>query len=144
MNNYLALAPVILPVVGALIALAAYKYFRKAFEAFVIIYSIFLFAINLGYLLMLQGGMKPLAYGPLTLDAAGMVISTIVCFLGILVMFYSFAYKRRPQYDSTYFAAYLMMMGFMSGLACSGNVVITLRASVLELSRTSNPAPCPS
>ncbi|WP_424357954.1 complex I subunit 5 family protein [Methanocella sp. MCL-LM] len=126
MNDYLALAPVILPVVGALIALAAYRYYRKAFEAFVIVYSVFLFLINLGYLLMLQGGMKPLSYGPLTLDASGMVISTVVCFLGLLVMFYSFAYKRRPQYDSTYFAAYLMMMGFMSGLACSSNVVIML------------------
>ncbi len=70
--------------------------------------------------------MKPLTYGPITLDAAGMVISSLVCFLGMLVMFYSFAYKNKPQYDSTYFVAYLMMMGFMSGLANTYNVVIML------------------
>src|SRR5512136_2848737 len=101
MYEYLALAPVILPVAGALIALAAYRYYKKAFEAFLIVYSVLLFAIDLGYLLLLQGGMKPLTYGPLTLDAPGMVISTVVCFLGVLIMFYSFAYKQRPQYDST-------------------------------------------
>lgn len=126
MYDYLALAPVILPVIGALIALALYQYYKPAFEAFLIIYTALLFALDLGYLLQLQGGMKPLSYGPLTLDAPGMVISAVVCFLGVLIMFYSFAYKQRPQYDSTYFAAYLMMMGFMSGLANSGNVVIML------------------
>ncbi len=126
MIEYLALAPVVLPVAGALIALAIYRYSKTAFEAFLIVYSVLLFVLNLGYLLLLQNGMKPLAYGPVTLDAAGMVISTVVCFLGMLVIFYSFAYKHKPQYDSTYFVTYLMMMGFMSGLANTSNVVIML------------------
>jgi len=126
MNDYLALAPVILPIAGAVIALGAYRYYKRAFEAFIIVYSVLLFVFNAGYLLMLHGGMAPLSYGPITLDAPGMVISTLVSFLGMLIMFYSFAYKDKPQYDSTYFAAYLMMMGFMCGLANTYNVVIML------------------
>jgi formate hydrogenlyase subunit 3/multisubunit Na+/H+ antiporter MnhD subunit len=125
-NDYLALAPIILPVVGALIALAAYRYYKKAFEIFLIAYTILLFVMDLGYLLLLQGGMEPLSCGPITLDAPGMVITCLVSFLGMLVMFYSFAYKSKPQYDSTYFALYLLMMSFMSGLANSYNLVIML------------------
>ena len=77
---------------------------------------------------MLQSGeiSQPLAYGFVVLDAPGMVITCLVSFLGAVVMFYSFAYKNKPQYDSTYFAAYLIIMGVMSGLANTYNVVVML------------------
>lgn len=124
--DYFATTPVVLPLVGALIALAVYRYYKEFFEAFVIGYSAFFFIINLAYLYLLYNGMKPLSYNFITLDAPGMVITTLVSFLGLLIMFYSFAYKDKPQYDSTYFVTYLILMGLMCGLANTYNVVVML------------------
>jgi formate hydrogenlyase subunit 3/multisubunit Na+/H+ antiporter MnhD subunit len=128
MYEFLALSPVILPVVGALIALVIYDRFKQFFEPFIVGYSAFLFIIELAYLLMLQSGAisKPLAYGFIVLDAPGMVISCLVSFLGTLVMFYSFTYKDRTTYDSTYFVAYMILMGVMAGLANTYNVIVML------------------
>jgi formate hydrogenlyase subunit 3/multisubunit Na+/H+ antiporter MnhD subunit len=126
MYEYLALAPIILPIVGALVALVAYDRFSRHFDVLVMGYSAFLFAVDVGYLLLLQGGMEPLAFGLIVLDPPGMVITALVSFLGTLVMFYSFVYKDRKHYDSTYFVTYLLLMGFMSGLANTYNVILML------------------
>jgi formate hydrogenlyase subunit 3/multisubunit Na+/H+ antiporter MnhD subunit len=126
MYDFLALSPVILPVAGALIALALYRYYRKAFDAFLIAFTTLLFLMDVWYLFLLKGGMEPLSYGPITLDAPGIVITTLVSFLGMMIMLYSFAYKHKPQYNSVYFALYLLLMSFMSGLANTSNLVIML------------------
>jgi formate hydrogenlyase subunit 3/multisubunit Na+/H+ antiporter MnhD subunit len=128
MYEYFALSPVILPVIGALIALVIYDRFKTYFEPFIVGYSALLFIFNLAYLVMLHTGeiAKPLAYGFIVLDAPGMVITCLVCFLGTLVMFYSFTYKDRGTYDSTYFVTYMILMGVMAGLANTYNVIVML------------------
>jgi formate hydrogenlyase subunit 3/multisubunit Na+/H+ antiporter MnhD subunit len=128
MYEFLALSPVILPVIGALIALVIYDRFKDYFEPFIVGYSALLFILDLAYLLMLQSGsiLKPLAYGFIVLDAPGMMITCLVSFLGTLVMFYSFTYKDRATYDSTYFVTYMILMGVMAGLANTYNVIVML------------------
>ncbi|HEY3272431.1 MAG TPA: proton-conducting transporter membrane subunit [Methanocella sp.] len=128
MYEFLALSPVILPVIGALIALVIYERFKDYFEPFIVGYSALLFIFDLAYLLMLQSGKisEPLAYGFIVLDAPGMLISCLVSFLGTLVMFYSFTYKDRATYDSTYFVTYMILMGVMAGLANTYNVIVML------------------
>ena len=128
MYELLALSPVILPVIGALIALVIYDRFKTYFEPFIVGYSALLFILDLAYLLMLQSGKisEPLAYGFIVLDAPGMLISCLVSFLGTLVMFYSFTYKDRATYDSTYFVTYMILMGVMAGLANTYNVIVML------------------
>ena len=69
---------------------------------------------------------KPLAYGPILLDAPGMFICCLITFIGTLVIFYSFVYKDEQHYDKTYFIAYLLLMGMMSGLANTYNVIVML------------------
>lgn len=128
MYEILALSPVILPLVGALIALVIYDRFKTYFEPFIVGYSAMLFIVELAYLLMLQSGAiaKPLAYDFIVLDAPGMLITCLVSFLGTLVLFYSFTYKDRATYDSTYFVLYLLLMGVMAGLANTYNVIVML------------------
>lgn len=128
MFEILALSPVILPLVGALIALVIYDRFKPLFEPFIVGYSALLFIVELTYLLMLQAGTiaKPWAYGFIVLDAPGMLITSLISFLGTLVLFYSFTYKKVPTYDSTYFVLYLLLMGVMAGLANTYNVIVML------------------
>jgi formate hydrogenlyase subunit 3/multisubunit Na+/H+ antiporter MnhD subunit len=128
MYEFLALSPVILPVIGALIALVIYDRFKTYFEPFIVGYSALLFILDLAYLLMLQSGKiaEPLAYGFIVLDAPGMVITSLISFLGTLVMFYSFTYKDVKTYDSTYFVTYMILMGVMAGLANTYNVIVML------------------
>lgn len=128
MQDFLALAPVIIPVIGALIALVIYDRFQQSFEPFIVGYSAMLFLVELAYLVMLYLGdiAEPLAYGFIVLDAPGMVITCLVSFLGTLAMFYSFTYKDTKTYDSTYFVTYLILMGVMAGLANTYNVIVML------------------
>lgn len=127
MYDYLALAPVILPIFGALMTLLLRKYSEKAQDVFLVVYTLFLFLINALYLVLLKAGsVTILAYGPLILDAPGMVITTLVCFIGVLIIFYSFVYKSKAHYDNTYFVAYLLMIAMMSGLANTYNIIAML------------------
>ncbi len=127
MYEFLALSPVILPIAGALVALVIFDRFKQFFEPFIVGFSALLFGGELAYLLALQAGsVRPLAFGFIVLDAPGMLITCLVSFLGTLVLFYSYAYKDKSQYDSTYFALYLLLMGVMAGLANTYNVVIML------------------
>ncbi|HUL61765.1 MAG TPA: oxidoreductase, partial [Methanocella sp.] len=97
--------------------------FKEFFEPFVVGFSALLFGGELVYLLALQSGdIRPLAFGFIVLDAPGMLITCLVSFLGTLVLFYSYAYKDKSQYDSTYFVLYLLLMGVMAGLANTYNV----------------------
>jgi formate hydrogenlyase subunit 3/multisubunit Na+/H+ antiporter MnhD subunit len=127
MNDYLALTPILLPILGALITLVIGKWSEKAQDIFLIAFSILLFIVNAGYLIMLQRGVtSPLAYGPILLDAPGMVISSLICFIGVIIIYYSFAYKDKKHYDNTYFIAYLLLIGMMSGLANTYNIIAML------------------
>ncbi|MCD1294465.1 oxidoreductase [Methanocella sp. CWC-04] len=127
MNDYLALAPIILPILGALATLIIGKYSEKVQDIFLVSYSIFLFIMNAAYLVLLENGrIEPLSYGPILLDGVGMVITCLICFIGTLVIFYSFSYKDKKHYDNTYFIAYLLLIGMMSGLANTYNVIVML------------------
>lgn len=127
MYEYLALMPIVLPIMGALITLILGKYSEKAQDIFLVAYSCMLFVINVLVLLMLQQGMiEPLSYGPIMIDGPGMLITSLIYFIGTLVIFYSFAYKNKAHYDNTYFITYLLLMGMMSGLANTYNVIAML------------------
>lgn len=127
MYEILAVTPVFLPIAGALLTLLIGKYSEKLQDIFLVAYSILLFIVNVIILLMLQYGIiRPLAFGPLYLDGPGMLISSLVSFLGALVIFYSFVYKDKTHYDNTYFVTYLLLMGMMNGLANTYNVIVML------------------
>ena len=103
------------------------KYSEKLQDVFLVVFSAFLFVFNVSYFIALENGMtKPLAYGPILLDAPGMFICCLVTFIGTLVIFYSFVYKDKTHYDNTYFITYLLLMGMMSGLANTYNVIVML------------------
>ncbi len=127
MIEVLALIPVLLPMLGAVLTLYLVKYSEKLQEAFLVVFSALLFIFNVIYFIALENGMTgPLAYGPILLDAPGMFICCLITFIGTLVIFYSFVYKDEEHYDKTYFIAYLLLMGMMSGLANTYNVIVML------------------
>jgi formate hydrogenlyase subunit 3/multisubunit Na+/H+ antiporter MnhD subunit len=127
MIEYLALIPIILPMLGALLTLVLGKYSEKVQEIFLVAFSAFLFVLNASYFILLENGsIKPLGYGPILLDAPGIFICCLVTFIGTLVIFYSLAHKGRTHYDNTYFIAYLLLMGMMNGLANTYNVIVML------------------
>ena len=112
---------------GAVFMIFLDKYSEKLQDIFLVAFSAFLFIFNVSYLIALMNGWtKPLAYGPILLDAPGMFISCLITFIGTLVIFYSFVYKDKNHYDNTYFIAYLLLIGMMSGLANTYNVIVML------------------
>lgn len=127
MIEYLALMPILLPVLGALCTLILGRYSEKIQDIFLVAFSAFLFLLNVSYFLVIESGaMEPLVYGPILLDAPGMFICSLVTFIGTLVIFYSFVYKDKTHYDNTYFITYLLLIGMMSGLANTYNVIVML------------------
>jgi formate hydrogenlyase subunit 3/multisubunit Na+/H+ antiporter MnhD subunit len=127
MNEYLALVPVILPIIGALLTYGLGRYSEKIQDIFIVAFAALLFVFNASYFVALQSGaMTTATYGFLVLDAPGIFISTLVAFIGTLVVFYSFVYKDRTHYDNTYFIMYFLLMGMMSGLASTYNVIVML------------------
>lgn len=127
MQEYLALVPVILPIVGALLTFVLGKYSEKVQDIFLVTFAAFLFIVNVAYFMALQAGdIAPQTYGPIVLDAPGIFICSLVAFVGTLVIFYSFVYKDKTHYDNTYFITYFLLMGMMSGLASTYNVIVML------------------
>jgi formate hydrogenlyase subunit 3/multisubunit Na+/H+ antiporter MnhD subunit len=127
MYEYLALVPVILPIIGALLTYVLGRYSEKAQDIFIVAFAALLFVFNASYFVALQSGaLAPITYGFIVLDAPGIFISALVAFIGTLVVFYSFVYKDRTHYDNTYFIMYFLLMGMMSGLASTYNVIVML------------------
>lgn len=127
MYEYLALMPVILPLVGALLTYFLRRFSDKIQRVFLMGFAVVLFVLNVSYFMALQMNIiHPLSYGPVVLDAPGIFISCLVTFIGSLVIFYSFVYKDKTHYDNTYFIMYFLLMGMMSGLACTYNVIVML------------------
>ncbi len=127
MYEYLALAPVILPFIGALLTHVIGIYSEKIQRVFLVAYAAFLFVLNCSYFLSLQmGAIHPLSYGPIMIDAPGAFISTLTAFIGTMAIFYSFVYKSKKHYDYTFYVMYYLMMGMMNGLANTYNVIVML------------------
>ena len=127
MYEYLALVPIILPILGALIIYALGRYSEKVQDVFLVAFTAFLFVLNATILVEMQtGAIKPLTYGFIVLDSTGAFICALVAFIGAMVVFYSFVYKDATHYDNTYFIMYLLLMGMMSGLASTYNVIVML------------------
>jgi formate hydrogenlyase subunit 3/multisubunit Na+/H+ antiporter MnhD subunit len=127
MYEYLALLPVILPIIGAVLTYVLGRYSEKAQDVFLVAFSALLFILEAIYFVGLQtGALKPLAYGFIVLDAPGIFICALVAFIGTLVIFYSFVYKDEKHYDNTYFIMYFLLMGMMGGLASTYNVIVML------------------
>ena len=127
MYELLALLPVILPIIGALLTFALGKYSEKVQDVFLVGFAALIFVLNAAYFMALEAGItKPITYGFIVMDAPGIFISCLVAFIGMLVIFYSFVYKDKTHYDNTYFIMYFLLMGMMSGLASTYNVIVML------------------
>jgi formate hydrogenlyase subunit 3/multisubunit Na+/H+ antiporter MnhD subunit len=127
MYEYLALLPVILPIIGALLTYVLGRYSEKVQDVFLVAFAALLFILDAIYFVGLQtGALKPQSYGFIVLDAPGIFICTLVAFIGTLVIFYSFVYKDVAHYDNTYFIMYFLLMGMMGGLASTYNVIVML------------------
>ena len=127
MYEYLALVPIIFPILGALVTYALGKYSEKAQDVFLVAFTAFLFLMNAAILAGMQSGaIKQLTYGFIVLDSTGAFIAALVSFIGAMVIFYSFVYKDAMHYDNTYFIMYLLLMGMMIGLASTYNVIVML------------------
>lgn len=123
MEKVLALTPIILPLIGVLLVLFVDRYSERGRGAVSVVYTAILFAGSAAYTASLQGDVSPLSFGPIVLDAPGMVIVSLVFFIGALVLLYSQSYKR-DEFDAVYFVAYFLFMSTMNGLATSYNIVV--------------------
>ena len=47
-------------------------------------------------------------------------------FSGTLVLCYSFIYRKKTEFDSTFFIIYFLLAGMMCGMACTYNVLVML------------------
>ncbi len=127
MYEYLALLPIILPIIGAVLTYVLGLYSEKIQDVFLVAFSALLFILDAVFLVGLQtGALSPLSYGFIVLDAPGIFICSLVAFIGTLVIFYSFVYKDVKHYDNTYFIMYFLLMGMMAGLASTYNVIVML------------------
>ena len=124
MIEVLALIPILLPLLGAVLTLYLVKYSEKLQETFLVVFSALLFIFNVIYFIALENGMTgPLAYGPILLDAPGMFI----CLPHVRSSArWSSSTRLSTRTSSTTIrrtlSLYLLLMGMMSGLASTYNV----------------------
>ncbi|MCL2460931.1 MAG: oxidoreductase, partial [Euryarchaeota archaeon] len=96
-------------------------------KAFILCCMFFLFFLNFSYLLsLLYFGGEVAFLGPIVLDAPGMFIATLVTFLGTLVLLHSFIYRKKTDFDATFFIIYFLLVGMMCGMVCTYNVLVML------------------
>lgn len=127
MQDYYALVPVLLPVAGGLLVYLARGRSERFQRSLIVCFMALLFAMNLAYLIALQGRMiSPAAVGAIVLDAPGAFISCLVAFLGMLVLVYSLIYRENNRFDATFFSLYFVLAGTMCGMACTYNVLVML------------------
>ena len=127
MLEYFALVPVLFPLLGAVIVYLLLRFSEPIQKVFILSCMVALFIVDLGYLLALLNGLiDEISLGPIVLDAAGMFISTLVTFLGTLVLCYSFIYRKKTEFDATFFIIYFLLAGMMCGMACTYNVLVML------------------
>ncbi len=127
MEEYLALLPIILPIIGAVLTFVLSRYSEKLLGYITVIYSAFLFFLFTAYIIAIySGSLKPFSCNSITWDLPGAVIACLVAFIGTLIIAYSFAYKHKAHFSATYFIMYFLLMGMMNGLACTYNVIIML------------------
>ncbi|PWR72275.1 complex I subunit 5 family protein [Methanospirillum lacunae] len=127
MLDYYALVPVLLPILGGIILYLLLGFSERIQRSFIVCFMALLFVMNLLYLIALQSGrIDPAAVGPIVLDAPGIFISTLVAFLGTMVLVYSFLYRKNNHFDSTFFILYFVLAGMMCGMACTYNVLVML------------------
>ncbi len=127
MYEYLAFLPIMLPIAGAILTYLCSRLSAKLMDAFLIVFSVALFVVYTAYFIGLQFySVTPLAYNSIMWDPVSAFIACLTSFLGMLVIFYSFVYKDKPHYGSTYFMMYFLLMGMIIGLASTYNVVVML------------------
>jgi len=127
MLDYYALVPVLLPVVGGILLYLLLGFSERVQRSFIVCFMGLLFVMNLVYLIALKNGMiHPAAVGPIVLDAPGIFVSSLVTFLGTMVLVYSFIYRKNNHFDSTFFILYFVLAGMMCGMACTYNVLVML------------------
>jgi len=127
MLDYFALVPVLLPIVGGILIYLLSGTSEKIQRIFIVACMLLLLTLDLVYLFALQNQViQPASLGPLVLDAPGIYICCLVAFLGTLVMVYSFIYRVRNQFDSTFFILYFILAGMMGAMACTYNVLVML------------------
>ncbi|MCL2460126.1 MAG: oxidoreductase, partial [Euryarchaeota archaeon] len=127
MSDYFALVPVLFPILGAVIVYLLLRFSEPIQKAFILCCMFFLFFLNFSYLLsLLYFGGKVAFFGPIVLDAPGMFIATLVTFLGTLVLLHSFIYRKKTDFDATFFIIYFLLVGMMCGMVCTYNVLVML------------------
>lgn len=127
MIEYFALVPVLSPLLGAVIVYLLLRFSEPIQKAFILGCMFILFILDLSYLLaLLYGITTEVSLGPIVLDAPGMFISSLVTFLGTLVLCYSFIYRKKTEFDATFFIIYFLLAGMMCGMACTYNVLVML------------------
>jgi formate hydrogenlyase subunit 3/multisubunit Na+/H+ antiporter MnhD subunit len=127
MFDYFALVPVLFPILGTVIVYLLLQFSEPVQKAFILCCMFLLFFLNFSYLLSLlyfDGAVASL--GPIVLDASGMFLATLVTFLGTLVLSHSFIYRKKTDFDATFFIIYFLLVGMMCGMACTYNVIVML------------------
>ena len=127
MLDYFALVPVLFPILGAVIVYLLLKFSEPIQKAFILCCMFLLFVLNLSYLLSILYGEGEIAsLGPITLDASGMFLATLITFLGTLILWHSFIYRKKTDFDATFFIIYFLLVGMMCGMVCTYNVLVML------------------
>jgi len=127
MLDYFALVPVLFPILGAVIVYLLLRFSEPVQKAFILCCMFLLFILNLSYLVSLLYGQGQIAsLGPIVLDASGMFLATLVTFLGTLILWHSFIYRNKTDFDATFFIIYFLLVGMMCGMACTYNVLVML------------------
>lgn len=123
----IAFVPVLLPVIIGLLLFPLQRVAEQLQRLFIIAGMGLCLAVNLGYLIGLIHRVVPVAsLGPIYLDAPGMFIATLVTFIGMMVLCYSFVYRAQNNFDCTFFSLYFILAGMMCGMACTYNVLVML------------------
>ena len=127
MIEYFALVPILSPLIGAIFVYLLLRFSEPVQKAFILGCMVLLFILDFSYLICLLSGLvQVISLGPIVLDASGMFISTLVTFLGTLVLCYSFIYRKKTEFDATFFIIYFLLAGMMCGMACTYNVLVML------------------
>lgn len=127
MYEYLAFLPIILPIAGAILTYVSSRFSAKLMDAFLIAYSVSMFIFYVAYFIWIQFySVTSLTCNTIVWDPVSAFIACLTSFIGMLVIFYSFVYKDKPHYGSTYFMMYFLLMGMIMGLASTYNVVVML------------------
>ncbi|MEM2904161.1 MAG: complex I subunit 5 family protein [Candidatus Bathyarchaeia archaeon] len=126
--SFTVLSLLVIPTLGAASAPLVGPRSRRARDVLLVFSTSLALAVNSFYLhqATFNESFSPPTFGPMFVDAPGLLVSEIIFGLGLLVNLYSFAYMRAEADNDAYYAVFMLFLASMVGMVFTYNVAVLL------------------